>query len=89
MNSAAKTPYEIRQALRDSHPNTAAVTYWRGTNETVAEWIAERTAVKARHAATERKVAADWVFINALIARAAAEDAEYAALQAAEVFGAD
>jgi len=45
------------------------------TGQTVAEWIAECAAVKARRAAVERQTARDWAHINALIARAAAEDA--------------
>ena len=71
----AMTAYATRQALRTSHANTETVTYWRGKDETVSEWIAERTEVKARRAAVERQTAADWAHLNALIARAAAESA--------------
>jgi len=69
------TAYATRQALRTSHANTDTGSYWRGKDETVSEWIAERTAVKARRAAVERQTAADWAHLNALIARAAAESA--------------
>jgi hypothetical protein len=43
--------------------------------QTETEWLAEVAAAKARRAAVERRTAADWAHINALIARAAAEDA--------------
>ncbi len=73
--AARETAYAARQAIRASHVNTATVTYMHGPDETVAEWIEERRSVKARWAATERQTAADWAIINALIARAALEDA--------------